>query len=36
MGHPVPRVIYIYIYGDLALQVGEVSDETAKHGREFC
>jgi hypothetical protein len=23
-------------YGDLALQVGGVSDETVKYGREFC
>jgi hypothetical protein len=23
-------------YGDLALQVGGVSDETVKEGREFC
>jgi hypothetical protein len=25
-----------YKYGDLALQVGGVSDETVKYGREFC
>jgi hypothetical protein len=24
-----------YKYGDLALQVGEVSNETVKYGREF-
>jgi hypothetical protein len=33
MGHPVPGR---YKYGDLALQVGGVSDETVKYGREFC
>jgi hypothetical protein len=32
-GHPVPGR---YKYGNLALQVGEVSDETVKYGREFC
>jgi hypothetical protein len=32
MGHPVPGG---YKYGDLALQVGGVSDETVKCGREF-
>jgi hypothetical protein len=26
----------IYKYGDLALQVGGVSDDTVKYGREFC
>jgi hypothetical protein len=25
-----------YKYGDLAFQVGGVSDETVKYGREFC
>jgi hypothetical protein len=25
-----------YKYGDLALQVGGVSNETVKYGREFC
>jgi hypothetical protein len=25
-----------YKYGDLALQVGEVSNETVKYGRELC
>jgi hypothetical protein len=25
-----------YKYGDLTLQVGGVSDETVKYGREFC
>jgi hypothetical protein len=25
-----------YKYGNLALQVGGVSDETVKYGREFC
>jgi hypothetical protein len=25
-----------YKYGDLILQVGGVSDETVKYGREFC
>jgi hypothetical protein len=33
MGHPVPEG---YKYGNLALQVGGVSDETVKYGREFC
>jgi hypothetical protein len=33
MGHPIPGV---YKYGNLALQVGGVSDETVKYGREFC
>jgi hypothetical protein len=33
MGHPVPGG---YKYGDLALQVGGVSDETLKYGREYC
>jgi hypothetical protein len=33
MGHPVPGG---YKYRDLALQVGGVSDETVKYGREFC
>jgi hypothetical protein len=32
-GHPVPGG---YKYRDLALQVGGVSDETVKYGREFC
>jgi hypothetical protein len=32
-GHPVPGG---YKYGDLALQVRIVSDETVKYGREFC
>jgi hypothetical protein len=31
--HPVPGG---YKYGDLALQVGGVSDETVKYGLEFC
>jgi hypothetical protein len=31
--HPVPGG---YKYGNLALQVGGVSDETVKYGREFC
>jgi hypothetical protein len=31
--HPVPGR---YKYGNLALQVGGVSDETVKYGREFC
>jgi hypothetical protein len=26
----------LYKYGDLALQVGGVSNETVKYGREFC
>jgi hypothetical protein len=25
-----------YKYGDLAFEVGEVSNEAAKYGREFC
>jgi hypothetical protein len=33
LDHPVPGA---YKYGDLALQVGGVSDETVKYGREFC
>jgi hypothetical protein len=33
LGHPVPGG---YKYGDLALQVEGVSDETVKYGREFC
>jgi hypothetical protein len=33
MGHLVPGG---YKYGDLALQVGGVLDETVKYGREFC
>jgi hypothetical protein len=33
LGHPVP---WGYQYGDLALQVGGVSDEIVKYGREFC
>jgi hypothetical protein len=33
LGHPVPGG---YKYGNLALQVGGVSDETVKYGREFC
>jgi hypothetical protein len=33
MGHPVPGR---YKYGDLALQVGGVSNETVKYNREFC
>jgi hypothetical protein len=32
LGHPVPVG---YKYGNLALQVGGVSDETVKYGREF-
>jgi hypothetical protein len=32
LGHPVPGG---YKYRDLALQVGGVSDETVKYGREF-
>jgi hypothetical protein len=41
-GNPVPGSITGppgpggYKYGDLALQVGGVSDETVKYGREFC
>jgi hypothetical protein len=31
--NPVPGG---YKYGDLSFQVGGVSDETAKYGREFC
>jgi hypothetical protein len=26
----------VYSYGNLALQVGGVSNETVKYGREFC
>jgi hypothetical protein len=33
LGHPVHGG---YKYGDLALQVGGVSDETVKYAREFC
>jgi hypothetical protein len=33
LGHPVPGG---YKYVDLALQVWEVSNETAKYGSEFC
>jgi hypothetical protein len=33
MGHPVSGGNK---YGNLALQVGGVSDETLKYGREFC
>jgi hypothetical protein len=33
LSHPDPEG---YKYGNLALQVGEVSDETVKYGREFC
>jgi hypothetical protein len=33
LGHPVPEG---YIYGDLALQVRGVSDETVKSGYGFC
>jgi hypothetical protein len=33
LGHPVPGG---YKYGDLALQVGGVSNETVKYGLEFC
>jgi hypothetical protein len=32
-GHPVPEG---YKYGDLSLQVGEVSNETVNYCREFC
>jgi hypothetical protein len=32
-GHPVPGG---YKYGNLALQVGGVSNETVKYGHEFC
>jgi hypothetical protein len=28
--------IRVYIYRDLALQVGGVSNEIVKYGREFC
>jgi hypothetical protein len=31
--HPIPGG---YKYGNLALQVGGVSDETVKYGRELC
>jgi hypothetical protein len=31
--YPVPRG---YKYGNLGLQVGEVSDETVKYGYGFC
>jgi hypothetical protein len=33
LDHPVPGG---YKYENLALQVGGVSDETVKYGREFC
>jgi hypothetical protein len=33
LGHPV---LGGYKYGNLALQVGGVSNETVKYGREFC
>jgi hypothetical protein len=33
LGHSVPGG---YKYGNLALQVGEVSDERAKYGLEVC
>jgi hypothetical protein len=33
LGQPVPGG---YKYGDLALQVGGVSNDTVKYGREFC
>jgi hypothetical protein len=33
LGHPAPGG---YKYGDLALEVGGVSDETVKYGCEFC
>jgi hypothetical protein len=33
LGHPVSGG---YKYGDLALQVGRVSDERVKYGRKFC
>jgi hypothetical protein len=33
MGHPVHGG---YKHGNLALQVGGVSDETVKYGSEFC
>jgi hypothetical protein len=32
-GHPVPGG---YKYGNLALQIGGVSDETVKYGYGFC
>jgi hypothetical protein len=32
-GHPVPRG---YKYGNLALTIGEYSDERVKHGYGFC
>jgi hypothetical protein len=32
MGHPVPGG---YKYGNLTFQVGGVSNETVKYGREF-
>jgi hypothetical protein len=36
-GTPVPGgKLGGYKYGDLALQVGGVSNETVKYGREFC
>jgi hypothetical protein len=33
VGHPVPGV---YKYGNLAFQVGGVSDETVEYGYVFC
>jgi hypothetical protein len=33
LGHPIPGG---YKCGDLALQIGGVTDETVKYGREFC
>jgi hypothetical protein len=33
LGHPVPGG---YKYGNLSIQVGGVSNETVKYGREFC
>jgi hypothetical protein len=33
LGHHVPGG---YKYGDLALQLGGVSNERVKYGREFC
>jgi hypothetical protein len=33
LDYPVPGG---YKYGDLSLQVGGVSNETVKYGREFC
>jgi hypothetical protein len=33
ISHPVPGG---YKYGNLALQVGGVSDETVNYGSEFC